>query len=453
MSTPRRLFGTDGIRGLANAEPMTPEIALRVGRAVAELCQRAGRRARVVIGRDTRLSGPMLESALAAGIAAAGADALLAGVLPTPGVALLTRTLPADAGVVVSASHNPFADNGIKLFGGDGFKLADALEDEVERGVRRDAANAARPTAAAIGTICRLDDAEERYATALREIVDGASPLSGLAVALDGANGAAYRVAPRVLAALGARVVTVGVEPDGVNINAGCGAVHPERLQAEVRAAQATVGIALDGDADRVILVDDRGEVVDGDEILAMLADDMLARGTLRQGTVVATVMSNLGLEIALRARGAQLVRANVGDRYVVEAMRRGGYNLGGEQSGPVVLHDHGPTRDGVAAARHVLRVVRERQRPLSELRRVMTKLPQALINVPVARRQELDDVPQVCQVIGDVRAALGARGRVLVRHSGTEPLVRVMVEGDDDARVRQYAEEIAGAIREALGT
>jgi phosphoglucosamine mutase len=434
---------------------MTSDMVLRVGQALAlMLTQRReadGVRPRIVIGRDTRQSGDMLEAALVAGVTSMGVDVLRAGVLPTPAIAFLTRSLPANAGVVVSASHNPYQDNGIKLFGDSGFKVSDEVEQGIEELVLGGGSLAPRPTAAGVGRAAQLDDAAARYEAHLRGIVPSGLRLDGLRVVLDCAHGAAHRVGPAVFRALGADVVAVGVDPDGTNINSGCGAVHPSRLQDSVRAAQAHLGVALDGDADRLILVDETGEVVDGDEILAMLATEMLAQGTLRQAAVVATVMSNLGLEIALRARGVRLVRTAVGDRYVVEAMQRGGYNLGGEQSGHLILLDHGTTGDGLAAGLTVGSLVVAGRRPLGELKRVMTRLPQVLRNVPVGRRGDLDAIPAVRQVIENVRAALNDRGRVLVRYSGTEPLVRVMVEGEDAAQVEAYASRIAAAIQQAL--
>jgi len=446
------LFGTDGIRGRANAEPLTPETAVCLGRAAVQLLGARTTRGRIVLGRDTRLSGDMLLSALAAGICSAGADALLVGVLPTPAIAYLTRTLRADAGVVISASHNSFADNGIKFFGAGGFKLSDAAEAEIEATVRCGAAAAPRPTAADVGAMSPVPDAEQRYQALLRGILPPGRGLAGLKVVIDCAHGAAYRVGPALLEQLGARVTGIGISPNGTNINEGQGAMHPQPLQEAVRAAQADFGLALDGDADRAIFVDAAGAVVDGDEILAMMAVEMLAQGTLRKGTVVATVMSNLGLELALRAHGARLVRTPVGDRAVVEEMQRHGYNLGGEQSGHLVFLDHSTTGDGLVAGLKVASLLLERQRPLSELKRVMTKFPQLLVNVPVERRVDLEGVTALQQTLQPIRASLNDRGRVLVRYSGTEPLVRVMVEAEDEARMRAYAEEIAAVIRQELG-
>lgn len=447
----RKLFGTDGVRGVANVEPMSCETALRLGQAVALLCRRAAaRRHRIVIGKDTRVSGDMLESALSAGICSMGVDVLLAGVLPTPGIAFLTRDLGASAGAVISASHNPFQDNGIKLFARTGFKLPDAAERQIEELVGN---HGDLPLAAAnqLGRAGRVEDAAQRYKSFVKRTFPNGRSLDGLKIVIDAAHGAAYRVGPEVLAELGAEVVAIGVAPDGENINRGCGAVHPESLQATVVAERAQVGIALDGDADRVILVDEGGQVVDGDEVLAMVAASMLADGTLKQGTVVATVMSNLGLEMALRERGAHLIRVPVGDRYVVEEMLRKGYNLGGEQSGHLILLDRNTTGDGIVAALSVVRLMVERQRPLSELKSVMAKFPQTLLNVPVKERRELQAIPAVRTAIARIAAALGERGRVLVRYSGTEPLVRVMIEGERAEQVSAYAAEIAAILRTEL--
>jgi phosphoglucosamine mutase len=453
VTAARTLFGTDGIRGVANVEPMTCETVLRLGRALVYHSRQAGAASpRIVIGKDTRLSGDMLERALSAGICSAGGQVLLAGTIPTPAVAYLTRTLQATAGAVVSASHNPFQDNGIKFFAGSGFKLPDEVEQEIERLLLAESAPGSSVDAGALGAARCIDDAESRYVEFLARLVPHQFTLKGLKVVIDCAHGAAHRVGPQILQQLGAGVVAIGVNPDGRNINHESGATHPQRLQELVRAEHAHVGIALDGDADRLILVDETGDVVDGDEVLAMLAAEMLTRGTLKHATVVATVMSNLGLEVALRERGARLLRVQVGDRYVVEAMRQKGYNLGGEQSGHLIFLDHCTTGDGLVAALAVLRLLVERQRPLSELKRAMTRFPQVLLNVRVNARRELDAIEPVQQTLARVRAALDDRGRVLVRYSGTEPLVRVMVEGEDEDRVRTYAEEIAAAIRAQLG-
>ena len=453
VTAPRRLFGTDGVRGVANVEPMTCETVLRLGRAVVHQCRQAGVESpRIVIGKDTRLSGDMLESALTAGICSGGGHVLLAGTLPTPAVAYLTRVLQATAGAVVSASHNPFQDNGIKFFGDTGFKLPDEVEQEIEDLLLDESTPVRTVDAGALGAARRIEDAERRYIEFLASLVPRELTLKGLKVAIDCAHGAAYRVGPQILERLGATVIAIGVSPDGRNINHHAGATHPQRLQDTVCTEGAQVGVALDGYADRLILVDESGAVVDGDEVLAMTAAEMMARGTLNQATVVATVMSNLGLELALRERGVRLVRVQVGDRYVVAAMRQHGYNLGGEQSGHLIFLDHSTTGDGLVAALAVLRMLVERRRPLSELKRAMTRFPQVLLNVPVQARRDLDGIEPVRQTVARVRAALNDRGRVLVRYSGTEPLVRVMVEGEDAGTVQKYAEEIAAVLREQLG-
>ena len=447
------LFGTDGIRGTANVEPMTSETVVLLGRAIAHVVKRDSRRHKIIIGKDTRLSGYMLESALTSGICSMGVDVLLVGPLPTPGIAFLTRSMRADAGVVISASHNPFQDNGIKFFASSGFKLPDDLEREIERLVRdEDAIAHLRPTATEVGKAFRIDDALGRYNVFLKNSFPKHLTLDGLKIVVDGAHGAAYRVGPEVLEELGAQVVAIGVDPDGENINRDCGALHPEQLAARVRAEGAHLGVALDGDADRVIFVDEHGEVVDGDAVLAMLGIELQRAGRLVNGGVVATVMSNLGLELALRERGIQLVRVQVGDRFVVEEMLRGNYVLGGEQSGHVVFLEHGTTGDGLVTALAVLALVVESGKPLSVLRQVMRHLPQRLVNVRVRERRELSALPAVQRVIDRVSRDLGTRGRVLVRYSGTEPLVRVMVEGEQVGQVERYCEEIAAALREAVG-
>jgi len=447
-----RLFGTDGIRGTANVEPMTSETVLRLGRALAHVVKRSARRHKIIIGKDTRLSGYMLESALTSGICSMGVDVLLCGPIPTPGIAFLTRSMRADAGVMISASHNPFQDNGIKCFGSTGFKLPDELERELEQLVGDDGTAHLRPTAAEVGKAYHLDDAVGRYNVFLKNTFPKHLTLEGLRVVIDCANGAAYRVGPEVLSELGAAVIAVGHQPDGENINRACGALHPSDLARRVTAEGAHLGVALDGDADRVILVDELGEVVDGDEVLAMLGIELQRTGRLANGGLVATVMSNLGLDLALREHHIALTRVQVGDRFVVEEMLRGGFLLGGEQSGHVVFLEHGTTGDGLVTALGVLALMVESGRPLSRLRGVMRRLPQRLVNVRVRERRDLATLPSVQGAITRVSAALGDRGRVLVRYSGTEPLVRVMVEGEQLAEVERYCEEIAAALREHVG-
>lgn len=450
-SEPRaRLFGTDGVRGVANTHPMTCEVALRLGRAIAHVFRRSARRHKILIGKDTRLSGYMLEQALAAGVCSMGVDVLLVGPVPTPGIAFLTRTMRADAGVVISASHNPFQDNGIKFFAQTGFKLPDEVEDEIQELVFEDTIDHLRPTAEAIGKAFRIEDALGRYNVFAKNSFPRHRTLDGLRIVVDCANGAGYRVAPEVLEELGATVIPMGNTPNGENINDGCGALHPEGLMARVQEEQADLGIALDGDADRCLLVDEKGQLVDGDQVLAIAAAAWQDAGRLANGTVVATVMSNLGLEVLLRERGVQLLRTPVGDRYVVEEMVRGKHVLGGEQSGHVIFLDHNTTGDGLVTALGILAILVDTGRPLSELAGTMSRFPQVLVNVRVAERRDVTADPLVAAAIGDVESALGDRGRVLVRASGTEPLIRVMVEGESEDAVQQHADSIADAIRDS---
>jgi phosphoglucosamine mutase len=453
-SKTRHLFGTDGVRGLANTDPMTSEVALRLGRSIAYVCksQSETRRHKVIIGKDTRLSGYMLETAMASGICSMGVDVLLVGPMPTPGIAFLTRSLRADAGVVISASHNQFQDNGIKVFSRDGFKFPDETEARIEELVLSSSINDLRPTASHIGKAFRIDDAPGRYNVFVKNTFPRDLTLDGLKIVIDCAHGAAYHVAPQVLEELGAEVVAIGVDPDGENINSECGALYPTGVQRLVAEVGADMGIALDGDADRAILVDECGAVVDGDAVLAMAARELQAAGRLRHNTVVATVMSNLGLEISLRECGIRLVRSAVGDRYVVEAMLAGEYNVGGEQSGHVIFLDHGTTGDGLITALAILEIMVRSGRPLSELARVMRSVPQELLNVPVRSKPALESLPSVAVAVRAVENRLGDRGRVLLRYSGTELLARVMVEGEDPEQVGSSAAEIAAAIRDALG-
>ena len=448
-----RLFGTDGIRGVANIEPMTPETALRVGRALTAVFQNRPGQHSIVIGTDTRVSGSMLEAALASGVCSMGGAALLAGSIPTPGIAFLARSLRADAGVVISASHNPFQDNGIKIFSGEGFKLPDAVEDDIAELVLSHTLNGERPTAESIGKVVRIDDALGRYQAFVKNAFPRHLTLDGMKVVIDCANGAAYTIAPAVLAELGAEVIPIGTAPNGTNINLDYGALYPQRVQHLVREHRAQVGITLDGDADRAILVDETGAIVDGDAMLAIAAQEHLQKGGLPYKTVVATVMSNLGLEIALRQMGGKLVRTPVGDRYVVEEMRRGGYRIGGEQSGHIIFLDMNTTGDGIVTFLSLLAILVQRQQPLSELHQLVRRYPQTLINVRVRERPDLRTVGPVSQVIQHVTDKLGENGRLLVRYSGTEPLLRVMVEGEDESLVRAYGEEVADAVRTHLGT
>jgi phosphoglucosamine mutase len=447
---PRSLFGTDGIRGVANQAPMTPETALALGRAVTFVAGRGKKHApRVIIGKDTRLSGYMIETAIASGICSMGGRVLLCGPVPTPAVAHLTVSMRADAGIVISASHNPYADNGIKVFGSDGFKLPDEAEAEIEA-LMADAHRLGEAmTGAAIGRAEKLEDARGRYVAFAKATFPRDLSLEGVRVVVDAAHGAAYRVAPLVFQELGAKVFAIGVKPNGTNINREVGALHPEHAREEVRRRGAHIGIALDGDADRVIVIDEKGEVVDGDAVMAMCALRMLRDRELRQNTVVATVMSNLGLERALLAQGARLLRTPVGDRYVVEAMRSGGYNLGGEQSGHLVFLDHASTGDGIIGGLQVLALMMRPGRPLSELARsAMERVPQVLENVTLPARRPLEQMVRLARAQARVETELGGEGRVLVRWSGTEPKLRIMLEGPDEARIRAFALELVDEAR-----
>jgi phosphoglucosamine mutase len=449
----RKLFGTDGIRGIANEHPMTPELALQLGRAVAFVAGRGkSHTPRILIGKDTRLSGYMLETAIASGVCAMGGRVILIGPMPTPAVAHLTVSMRADAGIVISASHNPYQDNGIKVFGSDGFKLPDEAESEIERLMENHALLGKRSTGPAIGRAEKLEDARGRYVVFLKQTFPRDLSLDGVRVVVDAAHGAAYRVAPLVFQELGAHVTAIGVKPNGVNINKDAGALCPDHVRAEVIKRGAAIGVALDGDADRVIVVDEKGQLVDGDAILAMCAAQMCSEGSLRKKTVVATVMSNLGLEHALVRAGVKLVRTQVGDRYVVEAMRSGGYNLGGEQSGHIVFLDHSSTGDGILGALQVLALMLRSGRPLSELgERAMQRVPQVLENVTLPERKPLADMRRLAELTAKITRALGDGGRVLVRWSGTEPKLRIMLEGPREERIRAWAKELAEAARRDL--
>ncbi|MBN1957642.1 MAG: phosphoglucosamine mutase [Desulfuromonadales bacterium] len=449
----KKLFGTDGVRGVANIEPMTTEMAMQLGRAAAFVFKNGGkRRHRVVIGKDTRLSGYMIENAMVAGICSMGVDVLVVGPLPTPGIAFITSSMRADAGVVISASHNPYQDNGIKFFSGSGFKLPDELELKIEDLIINHRLDELRPIADEVGKAYRIDDAIGRYVVFLKNTFPKDLDLEGLRIVLDCAHGAGYKVAPAVLTELGAEVITLGVKPNGMNINEGCGSLHPEVMAEKVREYRADLGIALDGDADRVIFVDERGEEVDGDHIMALCGTEMIKTGELKKKTVVATVMSNMGLEIAMKKAGGKVVRTDVGDRYVVEEMVKKDYNLGGEQSGHMIFLDHNTTGDGVLSALQVLAIIQRSGKPLSELARVMTSLPQVLVNVRVRKKTKLTDIPEVKKIVAAIEAELKDRGRVLIRYSGTEPLLRIMIEGEDQQRISTLAEEIAAAVREKIG-
>jgi phosphoglucosamine mutase len=448
----RKLFGTDGVRGVANLEPMTSETAMQLGRAAAHLFMRRAGRHQIVIGKDTRVSGYMLESALVSGICSMGVDVLVAGPMPTPAVAFLTRSLRADAGVMISASHNPYQDNGIKFFSNDGLKLPDEMEARIEQLIVSNEISHLRPTADAIGKAFRIDDAEGRYIEFVKRSLPKDLDFQGMKLVVDCAHGAAYKVAPKVLRELGAKVEAIGVQPDGMNINAECGAVHPEVLQKAVREHGAHLGIALDGDADRAIFVCEKGKVIDGDHIMAALGLDLHRQGQLAKQTVVGTVMSNFGLELALTKAGITLVRTAVGDRYLLERMLADGYNFGGEQSGHFIFLDHNTTGDGLISALQVLSLMKRTQKPLSELAQVMTAVPQVLVNVKVSHKPSLDTVPDLEEAIRAGERRLNGSGRVLVRYSGTEPLLRIMVEGERDALIHEVADQLAQVVRTHLG-
>ncbi len=447
----QRLFGTDGVRGEANVYPMTAEVAMQLGRALAYLIRNGPHQHRVIIGKDTRLSGYMIEQALAAGITSMGVDVWLTGPLPTPGISNLTTSMRADAGAVISASHNPYQDNGIKFFWRDGFKLPDETEAKIEELLSSGAIDAIRPTADKIGRAFRLEDARGRYIVFLKATFPRELTLEGMTIVVDCANGAAYKTAPSVLEELGAKVIALGVSPDGKNINEKCGALHPEGLARAVVEHGAQLGLALDGDADRLIVVDEKGKVVDGDAIMAICTGELVAREQLKKKTLVATVMSNIGLERAVARWGVKVARTRVGDRYVVEEMRKHGYNLGGEQSGHLLFLDHATTGDGTLAALQLLAVMCRQGKPLSELTKIFEPVPQTLVNVVVKQKRELGELPEVMKVIQSVEQRLGSEGRVLVRFSGTEPKVRILIEGQDAARNEAYAREIAEALSHAL--
>jgi phosphoglucosamine mutase len=442
----RKLFGTDGIRGLANTEPMTPATAMAVAMAAGRRFHGDhGRRNLVLIGKDTRLSGYMIEPAMVAGFTSIGMDVVLVGPMPTPAVAMLVQSMRADLGVMISASHNAYHDNGIKLFGPDGYKLSDAVEAEIEAMVD-DWQSLPLASSDALGRARRLEDEQGRYIEVIKATFPRDLRLDGLKIVIDCANGAAYKAAPRVLYELGAEVIPIGVAPDGFNINDRCGATAPQAMMDRVQAERADVGVALDGDADRLILADETGHKLDGDQILGLIGASWQADGRLKGGGVVATVMSNMGLERHLDTLGLKLVRAKVGDRYVLEAMRNGGYNLGGEQSGHMILADHGTTGDGLAAALQVLAAMKRADRPLSEVARVFTPLPQVLKNIRFAGGDPLSTTP-VKEAIAESERSLGEAGRVVIRKSGTEPLIRVMAQGEDETAVAAAVDRVVAAI------
>ena len=455
----RKLFGTDGVRGVANLEPVTAETALKLGRAAAHVLSQRGMprasnssRPTIVIGKDTRLSGYMLETALAAGVMSLGANVLFIGPLPSPGVAYITRSLRADAGIVLSASHNHYEDNGIKFFRHDGYKLDDAVERRIEQLVFGGEIESIRPIAGEIGQAKRIDDALGRYVEFAKASFPKGMTLEGMHIAVDCANGAAYKSTPCVLRELGARLSLEHHSPNGRNINADCGSTYPDEISRIVRATGATIGISHDGDADRVLLCDENGDVVDGDEILAIAALDAIRRGALSRNTLVATVMSNFGLDETLRSHGGKVLRTAVGDRYVIEAMVRENLNIGGEQSGHMIFRDFGTTGDGLVSALQILRIVVETGKPLSELKQCLVKYPQAQRNLKVTRKPPLGELPVVQKLVALAEQELEGSGRVLLRYSGTEPKVRLLLEGRDSGHINAHADRIAEALQAEIG-
>jgi phosphoglucosamine mutase len=456
---PTKIFGTDGVRGVANVEPVTAETALKLGRAAAHVFTQLnprtlpeGARPKIVLGKDTRRSGYMLENALVAGITSLGVDVLVIGPLPTPGVAYITRSLRADAGIVLSASHNPYADNGIKFFRHDGYKLDDQVETLIEDLVFTGKIDNIRPTAGNIGRATRIDDALGRYVEFAKRSFPRDMSLEGMRVAVDVANGAAYKSTPCILRELGADLAVVHNEPNGMNINEGCGSTHPDEIQRVVEATDADLGITHDGDADRVLLCDEDGEIVDGDEILAIAALDLLKSGQLREKTVVATVMSNFGLDDTVNAGGGQVVRTQVGDRYVIEEMMKKNLNLGGEQSGHLIFRDFTTTGDGIISALQILRIMRESGQPLSKMKKCLKKYPQAQRNLVVKSKPPIEDLREVVKLRDEVERELAGKGRVLLRYSGTESKIRLLIEGREFDKIDKHANRIADAIQTAIG-
>ena len=459
MSSQRRLFGTDGVRGIANIEPVTSETALKLGRAAAHVfgtadgnSHHSADRRKIVIGKDTRLSGYMLENAMVAGITSLGVDVLIIGPLPTPGIAYITRSLRADAGIVLSASHNPYEDNGIKFFRHDGYKLDDDVEKRIEDIVFSGEIESIRPTATRIGKAFRIDDALGRYVEFAKQSFPRGYTLDGLRIAVDCANGAAYKSTPCILRELGADLQVVNNVPNGTNINANCGSTYPAEIQRAVKETQADIGITHDGDADRVLLCDEHGELVDGDEIMAIAALDLLKKGRLAANTLVATVMSNFGLDETLAAASGKVLRTKVGDRYVIETMMREGLNVGGEQSGHMIFRDYATTGDGIVSALQILRIMIETGRPLSELKKILKKYPQAQRNLKVREKPALETLGQVQRLLRETEQTLDGKGRVLLRYSGTEPKIRLLVEGRDESLINGHADRIASAIQESIG-
>ena len=450
----KSLFGTDGIRGVANRHPMTPEMSLKLGKALTYLLKQGGitHKPKIVIGKDTRLSGYIFEQALSSGIASMGADVLLVGPLPTPAIAFITQSMRADAGIVISASHNPYEDNGIKIFDRHGFKLPDEEELKLEEMIENGGGEHMVATPDDIGKAHRIEDAPGRYVVFAKNSFPGDMTLEGIKIVLDCANGAAYKVSPIILEELGADVVTIGVNPDGRNINTECGSLNPELLRNKVLETGADLGIALDGDADRVIFCDEKGEIVDGDKIIAICADEMIKSGKLRGNAVVTTLMSNMALENFIRGKGMDFFRTEVGDRYVVEAMRARGCNLGGEQSGHIIFLDHTTTGDGTLAALQVLAIMKREGKKLSELSKIIDLYPQLLLNVKIRKKKELSKIKGLSELLDRNETRLRGKGRINIRYSGTEQISRVMVEGEDVSLIKEIADELADAIKRDIG-
>lgn len=459
MNQPRKIFGTDGVRGIANVEPVTAETALKLGRAAGHVFKHLEREARghgrhkIVIGKDTRLSGYMLENALSSGILSMGVDVLFIGPLPTPGVAYVTRSLRADAGIVITASHNPYADNGIKFFRADGYKLDDKIEADIENLVFSGEIENIRPTAEEIGKAVRIDDALARYIEFAKASFPRGMTLDGMRIVVDAANGAAYKATPCVLRELGADVIVFGNQPDGKNINKDCGSMHPHYFCQRVKEFRADVGIAHDGDADRVMLCDERGELIDGDDIMAIASLEMLEHGTLAEKTLVSTVMSNAGLDAAIKAAGGRVVRTGVGDKLVIDEMLKSGFNFGGEQSGHLIFRDHGTTGDGLVAALQMLRVMRTSGKPLSKLAKCWTRYPQLVTNVKVREKLPFDRLDGILDLVEQAEAEVKPDGgRVLLRYSGTEPKARLLIEGPKPAVLEKWSKQICDTLKRQVG-
>lgn len=447
-----QLFGTDGIRGLANQYPVTPEIAIRVGRACGYIFRKKDKKHKILVGKDTRISGYLLETAITAGICSMGVDCILVGPIPTPGIAFLTQSVRADAGVVISASHNPYYDNGIKIFSKNGFKLNDDVEEEIEKLVLTDQIDSFRPTHDEIGKAVRMDDAAGRYLSYLKTTFPKHLTLDGIKIVVDCANGAFYKIAPKVFEELGAKVVSVGISPNGENINHNCGALYPQHLAMHVLEENANLGIALDGDGDRVIFCDEKGIIVDGDKILAILAMDMIKEDLLKEKTVVATVMSNMALDDFMESKGGKVIKVSVGDRYVVDELRKRQLNLGGEQSGHIVLLDYATTGDGVIAALQILKAVIKENRPLSEISNILKPYPQILLNIKVKEKKDYTVINEIRSIVEFAKKELEQnRGRLNIRYSGTEPKLRIMIECRDENLVNKWSNELKGIFEKHL--